>query len=102
MDVKALHDDWTRFANLAGSRELPKLEKAGVQFRLPVPGARINNGVLRMNNSLPGVAMEYSTDGGARWQRYDDAKPPRVTGAVQVRSVSSDGKRYSRVDNVQP
>ncbi|EKK5243447.1 carbohydate-binding domain-containing protein [Cronobacter sakazakii] len=102
VDVKALHDDWTRFANLAGSRELPKLEKAGVQFRLPVPGARIHDGVLQMNVSLPGVGMEYSTDGGAHWQRYDDAKPPRVTGAVQVRSVSSDGKRYSRVDNVQP
>ncbi len=102
VDVKALQRDWTRFANLLGSRELPKLEKAGVQFRLPVPGARINAGVLQMNTSLPGVTVEYSTDGGARWQRYDAAQPPSVTGDVQVRSVSHDGTRYSRTEHLQP
>ncbi|CCJ73604.1 Beta-hexosaminidase [Cronobacter condimenti 1330] len=102
VNTRALHDDWTRFANVVGRRELAKLEKAGVQFRLPVPGARINTGVLEMNTSLPGVSVEYSTDSGARWQRYDAARPPHVAGPVLIRSVSVDGKRYSRTEHVQP
>ena len=101
MDVKALHNDWVRFASLVGSRELAKLDKAGVQYRLPVPGARIVNGVLDANVSLPGVTLEYSLDTGKTWQRYDDKQRPAVSGEVQVRSVSADGKRFSRVDSVK-
>ena len=101
VDVKALHNDWVRFASLVGSRELAKLDKAGVQYRLPVPGARIVNGVLDANVSLPGVTLEYSRDKGKTWQRYDDKQRPAVSGEVQVRSVSPDGKRFSRVDSVK-
>lgn len=101
VDVKALAQDWTRFAGIIGSRELAKLDKAGVQYRLPVPGARIVGGKLAANTSLPGLAVEYSIDGGKHWQRYDDKQRPAVSGAVQVRSVSPDGKRVSRVDHVK-
>lgn len=101
VDVKALHNDWVRFASLVGSRELAKLDKAGVQYRLPVPGARIVNGTLDANVSLPGVTLEYSRDNGKTWQRYDDKQRPAVSGEVQVRSVSADGKRFSRVDSVK-
>lgn len=100
VDISALNNDWVRFANLLGSRELAKLDKAGVNYRLPVPGARVISGKLEANTSFPGMVVEYSTDGGKNWQRYDDKARPQVSGEVQVRTASPDGKRFSRVDSV--
>lgn len=101
IDVKALEKDWVRFANLLGHRELAKLDKAGFQYRLPLPGARIIKGVLEVNTRFPGLVVEYSIDGGKRWQRYDDKLRPKVSGKVQVRTLSPDGNRVSRINNVK-
>lgn len=101
VDVKALESDWQRFANLLGHRELAKLDKAGVHYRLPVPGARVVGGKLEANTSFPGMVVEFSTDGGKNWQRYNDKARPQVSGEVQVRTASPDGKRFSRVDSVK-
>lgn len=101
VNVSALEKEWERFANLLGSRELAKLDKAGVNYRLPVPGARVVEGKLEANTSFPGMVIEYSTDGGKNWQRYDDKARPQVSGEVQVRTASPDGKRFSRVDSVK-
>ena len=100
VDTKALHTDWLRFANLMGQRELPKMDAAGVAYRLPVPGAQVNGGKLQANTSLPGLAIEYSVDGGKQWQLYDDVQKPQITGDVWVRSASADGKRFSRAEPV--
>ncbi|HFP9303501.1 TPA: beta-N-acetylhexosaminidase [Raoultella planticola] len=101
VDAKAQNKDWIRFANILGSRELAKMEKASIAFRLPVPGAKITNGKLEANTSFPGMIIEYSTNGGSSWQRYDDNAQPQVQGAVNVRTVSADGKRFSRIDTVR-
>lgn len=100
VDTKTLEKDWLRFANILGQRELAKLDKGGVAYRLPVPGARVAGGKLEANIALPGLGIEYSTDGGKQWQRYDAKAKPAVSGEVQVRSVSPDGKRYSRAEKV--
>ena len=98
VDRAALDADWQRFANLLGQRELAKLDKAGIHYRLPVPGAHVNAGKLEANIALPGLTIEYSLDGGKRWQHYDDSHKPAVEKrqAIQVRSVSPDGQRFSR------
>ena len=101
VDKKALASDWARFASLIGHRELAKLDKAGIQYRLPVPGARVEKGILEINTSLPGLGAEYSTDNGKSWLRYDNNARPQVEGEVQIRAVSPDGQRYSRVDSVK-
>lgn len=101
VDAKALDKDWARFATLLGGRELAKLDKAGVRYRLPVPGARVADGKLEANTSLPGLNIEYSTDGGQNWLRYDDKQRPDVSGGVQVRTRSQDGKRISRVETLK-
>ncbi|MGL5385447.1 MAG: beta-N-acetylhexosaminidase [Serratia sp. (in: enterobacteria)] len=101
VDTKTLDQDWLRFANLIGQRELAKMDKAGVSYRLPVPGARIVAGKLEANISLPGLGIEYSTDGGKQWQRYDDKARPAVAGDVQIRAISPDGKRFSRAEPVK-
>ncbi len=101
VDVKALAADWERFSNLMGQRELAKLDKSGVAYRLPVPGAKITDGKLHANIALPGLTIEYSVDGGKKWQRYDASAQPSVTGDVSVRSTSPDGKRHSRAEPVK-
>lgn len=101
VDTQALHTDWQRFANIMGQRELAKLDKAGIAYRLPVPGARVVSGVLEANISLPGLIIEYSTDGGQQWQKYDAKAQPTVSGDVFIRSTSPDGKRSSRAEPVK-
>ncbi|CQI99648.1 beta-N-acetylhexosaminidase [Yersinia frederiksenii] len=101
VDTKALSTDWQRFANIMGQRELAKLDKAGIAYRLPVPGARVVAGQLEANISLPGLNIEYSTDGGEHWQQYDAKVQPKVSGDVLIRSTSSDGKRSSRAEPVK-
>ncbi|MGV3344871.1 beta-N-acetylhexosaminidase [Enterobacteriaceae bacterium LUAb1] len=100
VDRQLLQHDWQRFANLLGQRELAKLDKAGITYRIPQPGAKIVDGVLQANTALPGTAIEYATEGSHQWQRYNDKARPQVAGKVRVRAVSSEGKRYSRVEVV--
>lgn len=101
VDTKALDTDWQRFANIMGQRELAKLDKAGIAYRLPVPGARVVPGQLEANISLPGLIIQYSTDGGKQWQQYDAKVQPKVSGDVMIRSTSPDGKRHSRAEPVK-
>ena len=101
VDQKALTADWQRFANLLGHRELAKLDKAGIHYRLPVPGARIVDGVLEVNIRFPGLVVEYSLDRGKTWQRYEAESRPQIKGEIQVRTVSPDGRRVSRVDTLK-
>lgn len=102
VDRQALHRDWQRFANLMGQRELAKLDKAGIAYRLPQPGAVIVDGYLQANTALPGIDVEYSTNGGDSWQVYNDRQRPLVSGDVLVRTRSQDGKRFSRTEQAMP
>jgi hexosaminidase len=84
--------DWARFASALGTKELPKLDAAGVAFRIPPPGAIVREGVLHARVPFPGIAIEYRADGGA-WHTY--TTPVRVdANVVEVRSIV--GKRRSR------
>ncbi|MDE1485473.1 carbohydate-binding domain-containing protein [Xenorhabdus bovienii] len=101
VDTNALNNDWIDFANLMGQHELAKLDKANIAYRLPVPGGRIVSGTLEANIALPGLAIQYSLDGGKTWEIYDDRQRPHVSSNVKVRSVSTDGKRFSRDEEVK-
>ncbi len=96
----ALSSDWNRFANLLGQRELAKLEKSGIEYRLPVPGATVLDGKLTMNVQFPGVELQYSLD-GETWLTYQDNARPKVNGKVWIRSVSPSGNKFSRVTKTQ-
>ena len=85
--------DWVRFANLLVQKALPNAESAGLFYRLPTPGAIIDDGILKMNSLYPGLTLEYRTVDN-EWQTY--IEPVAVKGAVQVRTQSVDKKRRSR------
>ncbi|WP_454717456.1 family 20 glycosylhydrolase [Caulobacter segnis] len=90
--------DWNAFANLLGQRELARLDAAGVAYRVPTVGAVIQDGKLRANVEFPGLAIEYRVEGGA-WRPYVQDAP--VSGRVEVRARSADGKRAGRSLSLQ-
>lgn len=89
---------WQDFAGRVAS-QFPQLERMGVAYRVAPPGARITNGQLEANSMFPGTAIEYRIGDGA-WTRY--AGPVAVSGAAELRSRSTDGKRASRTVRVEP
>lgn len=97
VDQGALAADWNAFANALGQKELPKLDAAGVQYRIPTAGAKLVGGQLEVNTQYPGLAVEYSTD-GSNWSAYNpDNKPAN---AAMVRARSANGARVGRATPV--
>ncbi len=97
-NIDSINNDYATFAAAIGTRELLKLDAAGIQYRVPPPGAKVIGGQLQMNSHFPGLALEYSNDGNS-WQSWNSANPPAT--AAFVRSKSADGSRISRVTEVQ-
>src|SRR5262249_1817027 len=89
---QALGVAWNEFANRIGQREFPRLDSlfGGTAYRLPPPGAEIENGRLHANVESPGLTIRYTTDGSdptVRSALYTE--PVAVTGKVKVRSFGT-------------
>jgi hexosaminidase len=104
-------ESWARFANGLGQEFLPRLgvyrpvdlrnelpRTVGVNYRIPLPGAVITSGKLTASVRYPGMAIEFSTDGGRTWKDYQ--KPVSVSGQVSLRTRTPDG-RTSRIATVK-
>ena len=95
---------WNVFVNTLGQATFPLLSHyqpvglpgVGVNYRIPLPGARIEGGVLTANVRNPGMTIEFSHD-GRRWSVY--RRPVRVGDQALVRTRAVDG-RTSRVAQV--
>ncbi len=93
--MRAARDaEWARFAAILGEKELPKLDRAGIAYRIPTVGARVRDGALEANAIFPGLAIEYREDGGA-WRKYNGPTPVSSP-TVEVRALSADGTRPGR------
>jgi hexosaminidase len=90
IDLPRLAEDWQRFANVLGHDELPKLDRAGLRYRIEVPGGRIVKGRLEANVALPGLRIQYRTLDG-EWALYDAREPPALS-ECELRAVSSNGR----------
>ncbi|OZY87187.1 beta-N-acetylhexosaminidase [Cellvibrio mixtus] len=91
--------EWAAFALQLSTKELPKLAALGGDFYLPPPGAIIDKGQLLVNASLPGLAIDYSVDGGKNWKAFAGAEIVE-TSSVMVRTRL--GNTTSRVVTVSP
>lgn len=98
VDQAMLSTAWRDFAGRL-SAQLPRLDRAGIAYRVAPPGGRIADGKLEANAELPGTAIEYRVGAGP-WSRY--LHPVAVSGTVDLRSRSADGKRASRSVRVEP
>lgn len=90
-----LASDYAGFAQALALKELPKLDAAGVRYRISVPGASNQNGVLVMNSDFPGVPLEFSTDGN-NFSAF--ATGTNAAGVVAIRARSANGARAGRAD----
>lgn len=96
-------EDWNRFANRIGQQEMPRLDYlvGGYNYRLPLPGAVIKDGMLHANIEFPGLAIRYSTDGSnpTRQSKLYEG-PVEVQGRdIKLRAFDSRG-RGSRIATV--
>lgn len=96
VDPQAVKSDWNSFAaRLAG--QMRQLDRAGIAYRIAPPGARVVAGMLEANSEFPGQPIEYRANGG-RWTLYRG--PVRLSDPVQLRTRAYDGRRASRIVEV--
>jgi hexosaminidase len=93
VDSRRLTSDWNAFAAKL-PEHLKELDRLGVFYRIAPPGARLMSGTLEADSELPGQPIEFRVNGGA-WQPY--RTPVRVSGVVELRTRSYDGRRTSRI-----
>jgi hexosaminidase len=90
-----LQADWNEFANRLGRVELPRLcfLAGGVQYRLPLPGAVIEDGWLKASVAFPGLTIRYTTD-GSEPTRDSPAyvRPVPVRGTVRLKTFADSGR----------
>lgn len=85
---------WNRFANTLGLKELAKLDKFDIAYRIPTVASRINNNKLTAKSIFPGLPIQYRI-GDGDWQNYTSSVV--VNGnTIFVRALSADGKRKGR------
>lgn len=99
VDKNALTSDYAGFAAALAVKELRKLDAAGIRYRIPVPGASTAAGSLSMNSELPGLPLDYSTD-GQNFTAYSAGTS--ANGVVAIRARSADGQRSGRVETLAP
>jgi hexosaminidase len=75
---------------------------SGVNYRIPPPGAVIEEGQFKANTAFPGLTIRYTTDGSVPDSGSTVYEGPvAVPGPVAVRVFDSRG-RGSRVSRVAP
>lgn len=103
--MEALAEAWNEFANRLGQRELPRLDafNGGYAYRLPPPGAVIEDDELKANVAYPGLEIRYTTDGtepDAESPVYEEPVALTDDSEVKLRTFDTRGRgsRVVRVD----
>lgn len=91
---KLIRKEWNVFASTLAAKELPRLHylNNGYNYRVPPPGAIIEDGMLKANVEFPGLIIRYTTDGTeptAQSQQY--TAPVQVSGNVKLKSFDAAG-----------
>ena len=87
---------WSRFVNVVGQRELPRLDREvpGVNYRIPTPGLRAQGGVVYCSLELPGFTLRYTTDGTEPTVRSALVRGPiPFRGTIRVAAFSATGRK---------
>ena len=87
---------WSRFVNIVGQRELPRLDREvpGLNYRIPTPGLKVEGGAVHTSMELPGFTLRYTTDGSEPTVRSAEVRGPiPFRGTVRVAAFNSAGRR---------
>lgn len=101
---KSMDQHWNIFANTLAQQELPRLSylNNGYNYRIPLPGAIIEDGKLFANIEFPGLDLYYTNDGSepsTSSNKYTE--PISVSGEVKIKAFDVSGKA-SRVVVTSP
>jgi hexosaminidase len=91
--------EWNVFANTLAQRELPRLAHlfGGYNYRIPLPGAIIEDGVLKANAEFPGLEIRYTLDGSEPVLKSPLYLEPVAVDTAEVKLVAFDiSGRHSR------
>ncbi|MCF8335450.1 MAG: carbohydate-binding domain-containing protein [Bacteroidales bacterium] len=94
---ESMENSWNRFASTLAKQELPRLNYkfGGYNYRIPMPGAVIENGQLKANIEFPGLTIRYTMDGSE-----PDANSKVYNGPVDVdKSVTVKLKAFDKAGN---
>jgi hexosaminidase len=89
-------DAWSRFVNVVGRRELPRLDRevAGINYRIPTPGLAADGSAVRANIELPGFTLRYTTDGSEPTARSAVVSGPiPLKGTIRVAAFTTTGRK---------
>ena len=89
-------EGWSRFVNVLGQRELPRLDREvpGVNYRIPTPGLKVEDGVVRCSVELPGFILRYTTDGSEPTVRSALVRGPiPFRGTIRVAAFTTRGRK---------
>ena len=92
---KSMSQGWNVFANTLAQKDLPRLARmnGGYNYRLPPPGATVENGTLKANIALPGLVIRYTTDGTEPTSQSTQYKNPvQASGTVKLKSFDASGR----------
>ena len=85
---------WSRFVNVLGKRELPRLDREGVRYRIPTPGLKLENGGVLVSVELPDFTLRYTTDGSEPTARSPQVQGPiPLRGTVRVAAFDTTGRK---------
>ena len=98
VDKQALAKDWADFSAALGQKELLKLDRAGIGYRVPVPGAVVEGDRVKTALPYPGLTVEYFD--GEAWQPLTDTVAPEAVQSLRARSA--DGERAGRAVPLDP
>ncbi|MEZ4902539.1 MAG: family 20 glycosylhydrolase [Spirosomataceae bacterium] len=92
---KIIQASWNIFANTLAQKELPRLSylNESYNYHLPLPGALIENGMLKANVAFPGLTIRYTTDGSEPNDQSAIYKNTiRAVGKIKLKSFDAAGK----------
>lgn len=93
--AKMYQTAWSEFINSAGKRELPRLDyyAGGFKYRIPAPGAVVQNGAVIANIQIPGLILRYTTNGTSpsRLSKIYTA-PVKTKGTIKITAFNATGR----------
>jgi len=87
---------WSRFVNVIGQRELPRLDREvpGLNYRIPTPGLKVEGGTVRSSLEIPGLTVRYTTDGSEPTTRSAVMSGPiPARGTLRVAAFNAAGRK---------
>ncbi|OWF40739.1 uncharacterized protein LOC110463418 [Mizuhopecten yessoensis] len=98
----AIMADWKVFAESLGTKELSRLDAQGIQYRVPPPGARIENDIVFPTVTFQGLSVEYKRNDQSNWMvSTSQGVHFNRSDIIYLRTRSANDSRTSRVVTVK-